>query len=124
MRSGCSYEECDLQNANCGIVTHVSRSDGYQDIAEHKLKGVWNVPFVASVMLVANNKVGKLSGALSHNLLVDADLNVVQFCREKGHFKFASNHEEYGYLVVNDDFKTLPGTTVNRELCDFPNNKH
>ncbi|KAH7693858.1 Procollagen-lysine,2-oxoglutarate 5-dioxygenase precursor [Aphelenchoides avenae] len=105
-------------------IGYYSRSDDYQDIAEYKLKGVWNVPFVASVMLVAKDKVGKLTGAFSHNLRLDADMSFAQFCREKGHFMFVDNQQEYGYLVVSDDFQKLPEGTVNRELYDFPNNKH
>ncbi|KAH7693690.1 hypothetical protein AAVH_39272, partial [Aphelenchoides avenae] len=107
--------------AGTGYYAH---SDDYEDIAKYKLKGVWNVPFVSSVVLVAKDKVGKLLGAFTNNVRHDADMSFAQLCRDRGHFMFVDNQQDYGYLVVSDGFQKLPKRTINRELYDFPNNKH
>lgn len=64
-------------------IGYYARSDDYADITEGRLKGVWNVPLVSSVLLVAKDKLPRLKGAFAHNLRLDADMSFAQYCREK-----------------------------------------
>ncbi|KAI1727368.1 procollagen-lysine,2-oxoglutarate 5-dioxygenase 3 [Ditylenchus destructor] len=112
-----------------GAVSHTgyyARSDDYVELAERRRSGLWNVPFVNSILAFSRQKISFLAGEqpFSHNKMIDPDMSFAQYCRDNGHFMIVDNRRDYGFLVESDGFANLPlDSIIHPELYDFPNNK-
>lgn len=59
------------------------RSDDYVEIVEKRRKGIWNVPFVNSILLISKEKLQIFKKSnFKHKTDIDADMSFAQFCRE------------------------------------------
>lgn len=67
-----------------------SRSLDYIKIVERNRIGIWNVPFINSIMLISLEKLQQKSflSAFSYNLNLDADMSFAHFCRDNVIFIF------------------------------------
>ena len=85
-----------------------ARSWDYQEIAERKRIGVWNVPFISSAILFS----GTWLRAHRHDLPTftseqwDPDMAFAAWMREKGHFMYVNNLHQFGHLLNNDNYDT------------------
>lgn len=62
---------------------YYARSSDYVDIVEGRLVGYWNVPFIASAVLISKHKLPHLLKANTYNTDIDADMSFAMFCRDK-----------------------------------------
>ncbi|VDN58184.1 unnamed protein product [Dracunculus medinensis] len=85
---------------------YYTRSDDYIELVYRKRIGVWNVPYIASAILINKEKLQMhaLLDAYDYNIGVDPDISFCQFARENGHFLFVDNRKYYGFLVDSDEF--------------------
>ncbi|KAE9552126.1 hypothetical protein FO519_004662 [Halicephalobus sp. NKZ332] len=100
-----------------------ARSSDYVDIVEGTQNGFWNVPFVTGALLIAREKLPLFLEAYEFDRKFDPDMSFAFFCRDRGHFMYVDNEENYGFLVISDNFGNIPEDYLNAELYDYPNNK-
>lgn len=63
------------------------RSDDYVEIVEKRRTGIWNVPFVNSILLISKRKLQTIEKSnFKHNPNTDADMSFAQFCRDNVYF--------------------------------------
>ena len=85
-----------------------SRSRDYTEIIQRTRLGVWNVPFINSAVLIK----GAWLKARGTNLpsftssVWDPDLAFCAWMRDKGHFMYVSNLEDYGHLLNRETYTT------------------
>uniref|UniRef100_A0A7E4UXT6 procollagen-lysine 5-dioxygenase n=1 Tax=Panagrellus redivivus TaxID=6233 RepID=A0A7E4UXT6_PANRE len=101
---------------------YYERANDYTAIVEGDRKGIWNVPFAASAILIAAEKLPFFMNAYYYDQKLDPDMSFAKFCRDKGHFMYVSNEENYGILLVTDQFANLPDEIINADLYDYPAN--
>ncbi|KAI1712024.1 procollagen-lysine,2-oxoglutarate 5-dioxygenase [Ditylenchus destructor] len=112
-----------------GAVSHsgyYARADDYVELAERRRLGLWNVPFVNSILAISGQKLSLLAGKepFSYSKTTDPDMSFAQYCRDNGYFMIVDNRLYYGFLVESDGFAHLPlDSIIHPELYDFPNNK-
>uniref|UniRef100_A0A0N5BDE9 procollagen-lysine 5-dioxygenase n=1 Tax=Strongyloides papillosus TaxID=174720 RepID=A0A0N5BDE9_STREA len=85
---------------------YYARSENYMGIVNYEYLGVWNVPYISSVMLIKGNYLKKIKNAFNKYRSIDPDMSFCAYLREQGIFMFTVNTEEFGFLVDSDDFKT------------------
>lgn len=61
-----------------------SRSNDYINIVERNFIGIWNVPFINSIILISLNKLQQKNflTAFSYDIKLDADMSFALFCRD------------------------------------------
>ncbi|TMS40194.1 hypothetical protein L596_006603 [Steinernema carpocapsae] len=84
---------------------YYARSEDYLDIVNLKLKGMWNVPFVTSVVLLTREKMVDLKKGYSYKSDVDPDMSFCSYVRDHGTFLFVDNEHDYGFLIRSEDFE-------------------
>ncbi|KAK0393083.1 hypothetical protein QR680_000047 [Steinernema hermaphroditum] len=103
---------------------YYARSEDYLDIVGGKQQGFWNVPFVTSAVLLSREKIVDLKSGYSYNANIDPDMSFCQYARDHGSFLFVDNEEDYGFLVVSDDFEENVRKYKNPEMYEiFMNRK-
>ncbi|EJW87992.1 procollagen-lysine [Wuchereria bancrofti] len=99
---------------------YYARSENYLDIIDHKEVGIWNVPFINSILIIAKEKLASLSNAYYYNDKLDPDMSFCSFARDKGHFLYLDNSYHYGFLVVSEDVES---SKVHPDMYEIFNNK-
>ena len=77
------------------------RSDDYVDIINYRLKGIWNVPYVSSSILIRKNRIPDVLKELSANDIggEDWDMYFCRVLRKKYIFLHVDNRESYGMIL-------------------------
>ncbi|XP_005094861.1 procollagen-lysine,2-oxoglutarate 5-dioxygenase 1 [Aplysia californica] len=99
---------------------YYARSEDYMDIVEYTKVGLWNVPFVASVLLIQGQRLPLLRDAYTNNPDLDADMSFCEKARQEVLFMYVSNRKYWGHLVYADGFDT---SHLHNELFDIFNNR-
>ncbi|EJD75866.1 procollagen-lysine,2-oxoglutarate 5-dioxygenase [Loa loa] len=99
---------------------YYARSENYLDIIDHKEVGIWNVPFIGSILIIAKEKLTSLSRAYHYDEKLDPDMSFCSFARDKGHFLYLDNSHHYGFLVVSENVES---SKVHPEMYEIFNNK-
>ncbi|VDO32469.1 unnamed protein product [Brugia timori] len=99
---------------------YYARSENYLDIIDYKEVGIWNVPFISSILIIAKEKLTSLSNAYYYNDKLDPDMSFCSFARDKGHFLYLDNSHYYGFLVVSEDVES---SKVHPDMYEIFNNK-
>ncbi|VDL76330.1 unnamed protein product [Nippostrongylus brasiliensis] len=86
---------------------YYARSEDYVAIVNGKRVGLWNVPFVTSAVLVNKEKMKEMKTPYYYDKQLDVDMSFCKWARDKGHFMYVSNEEEYGFLIVSDDYAEI-----------------
>ncbi|VDD94380.1 unnamed protein product [Enterobius vermicularis] len=83
---------------------YYARSVDYMEIVTNKKKGVWNVPFVSSALLINSKKFVSMGKSFVYNTNHDPDMSFCEYARDFGHFMYLDNQRHYGFLVVSENF--------------------
>lgn len=81
------------------------RSNDYMDIIHRKQKGIWNVPYIASVYLIHGHRMSLLDDSYIDDDL-DADMAFCKHLRTLGVFMYVDNQFYYGHLVNSAHYET------------------
>ncbi|VDK18783.1 unnamed protein product [Anisakis simplex] len=100
---------------------YYARSHDYIEIVKQQRTGIWNVPFINSVYLIANWKFDHLKEAYSANPKLDPDMAFCDFARSSGHFMYVDNRQYFGFLVISDDFDP---TKLHPEMYQIFDNRY
>ncbi|CAH1775740.1 unnamed protein product [Owenia fusiformis] len=96
------------------------RSDDYMEIIEYRKKGIWNVPYMANVILVHGHRLEELRGAFLNGDL-DPDMAFCKTLRDKGVFMYVMNKaDDYGHLINSDN---VDPTHVHEEMYQMFDNR-
>jgi procollagen-lysine,2-oxoglutarate 5-dioxygenase len=98
-----------------------ARSADYMDIIHYDKKGIWNVPYISSSILIASEYFLKIRNAFTSKSDLDIDMSFCHSLRHKGVFMLLDNRHEYGHLVNPDEFQT---TRMHPDLYELINNKY
>ncbi|KAF8363469.1 let-268 [Pristionchus pacificus] len=92
-----------------GAIAHngyYARSEDYVEIVNGARVGLWNVPFIASPLLIKGDLVKNIvsSRPFHYSKELDPDMSFALYARHKGHFLHVSNEDSDGFLIVSDEF--------------------
>ncbi|AKI79486.1 putative procollagen-lysine2C2-oxoglutarate dioxygenase [Acanthamoeba polyphaga mimivirus] len=76
---------------------YYKRSENYLDLAKHKVRGLWNVPYVYGVILMHESVVRNWD--LSMVKYNDRDMDLCFSLRKHTIFMYMINNNNYGYMV-------------------------
>lgn len=79
---------------------YYKRSDDYFDLIEYKKRGLWNVPYVAHVLLIDRNIIVNFNLLSIKKYGDDNDMNLCHNCRKETIFMYMANFNHYGYFDV------------------------
>ncbi|KAL3994436.1 2OG-Fe(II) oxygenase family protein [Acanthocheilonema viteae] len=99
---------------------YYARSDNYLNIIDRKEVGIWNVPFIGSILVIAKGKLAPLSNAYYYDEKLDPDMSFCSFARDEGHFLYLDNSHYYGFLVVSEGVES---SKLHPEMYEIFNNK-
>lgn len=85
-----------------------ARAEDYQLIIENKRRGVWNVPYISSAILMSGQWLQELGNGLPSYASVDLDPDMAfaLWMRVNAHFMYVSNLHDYGHLLNADNYET------------------
>jgi len=98
-----------------------ARSEDYMEIVDYKRMGLWNVPFISSVMLIQGQKLPILRGSYTYNIELDADMSFCEKARKEKVFMYVSNLKAWGHLVDPTSFDT---SHLHNELFNIFSNRY
>ncbi len=77
------------------------RSADYLDIVQYRKKGIWNVPYVCSSILISKNRIGDVLKELRANNITNEDFDMYfsRILRKKYIFLNVTNWEVYGKIL-------------------------
>uniref|UniRef100_A0A915PPI7 Fe2OG dioxygenase domain-containing protein n=1 Tax=Setaria digitata TaxID=48799 RepID=A0A915PPI7_9BILA len=99
---------------------YYARSENYLNIIDRKEVGIWNVPFINSILVIANEKLTALSNAYNYDEKIDPDMSFCSFARNEGHFLYLDNSYHYGFLVISEDIEL---SKAHPEMYEIFNNR-
>lgn len=83
------------------------KSSDYDDIAEDRHKGVWNVPYVSAAYLIKSSILQNTATRPKFVLgMSEPDLAFAEHNRNRGIFMHVTNEIHSGHLVTNEHFET------------------
>ncbi|VDM96070.1 unnamed protein product [Thelazia callipaeda] len=99
---------------------YYARSEDYLDIVDGKIKGIWNVPYISSVVIISKEKLTPLQNAYYYDSNLDPDMSFCLFARRNGHFLYVTNVHQHGFLVVSDNMQL---SKLHPEMYEIFNNR-
>ncbi|VDK69176.1 unnamed protein product [Litomosoides sigmodontis] len=99
---------------------YYARSENYLNIIGRKEVGIWNVPFICSILVIAKEKLTPLLNAHYYDEKLDPDMSFCSFARDNGHFLHLENNHYCGFLVISED---VASSKVHPEMYEIFNNK-
>lgn len=95
-----------------------ARSNDYLDIVNHKIVGMWNVPYISGGYLIKKELFEKLN--FYHNTQLDPDMAFCEKMREDGVFMYIVNEQNYGHIVDDSEFDP---TRTKPDFYSLPTNQ-
>ncbi|RCN30936.1 oxidoreductase, 2OG-Fe(II) oxygenase family protein [Ancylostoma caninum] len=86
---------------------YYERSEDYLAIVQRKRIGIWNVPFIATALLINKEKMKEMKTPFFYDKNLDVDMSFCKWARDNGHFMYVDNEEYFGFLIVSDDFNDI-----------------
>nr|CDJ80155.1 Oxoglutarate iron-dependent oxygenase domain containing protein [Haemonchus contortus] len=83
---------------------YYARSEDYMAIVQRKRVGFWNVPFVTSAVLINKEKMKEMKTPYFYDKILDPDMSFCKWARDKGHFMYVDNEQDFGFLIVSDEY--------------------
>ncbi|KAK7471385.1 hypothetical protein BaRGS_00035991 [Batillaria attramentaria] len=96
-------------------------SEDYMDLVEARKRGLWNVPFLMSAILIKGSLVDKLRAAHVSTARITPAMAFCQRARDLGYFMFVTNQQRHGHLINADNFETHH---VHNDLYNLFENPH
>ncbi|VDO95213.1 unnamed protein product [Heligmosomoides polygyrus] len=103
---------------------YYARSEDYVAIVQRKRVGIWNVPFVTTAVLISKEKMMEMRTPYFYNKNLDIDMSFCKWARDMGHFMYVDNEEDFGFLIVSDEFaETVQKGKLHPELWEIFENR-
>ncbi|KAK6013674.1 hypothetical protein OSTOST_21007, partial [Ostertagia ostertagi] len=83
---------------------YYARSEDYIAIVQRKRVGVWNVPFVTTALLINKEKMKEMKTPYFYDKHLDVDMSFCKWARDKGHFMYVDNEQDFGFLIVSEEY--------------------
>ncbi|PIO75240.1 hypothetical protein TELCIR_02729 [Teladorsagia circumcincta] len=83
---------------------YYARSEDYIAIVQRKRVGVWNVPFITTALLINKEKMKEMKTPYFYDKSLDVDMSFCKWARDKGHFMYVDNEQEFGFLIVSEEY--------------------
>ncbi|XP_065890030.1 multifunctional procollagen lysine hydroxylase and glycosyltransferase LH3-like isoform X2 [Dysidea avara] len=96
-----------------------ARSRDYNEIVGYNRLNIWNAPYIGDAMMFSGEWLAANSPVF-HSDNFDPDMTWCEWMRDKGHFMYVSNLEEYGHLINPDDYST---DHLHSDFYEIKNNK-
>ncbi|KHJ92978.1 hypothetical protein OESDEN_07118 [Oesophagostomum dentatum] len=89
---------------------YYARSEDYLAIVQQKRKGIWNVPFITTAMLINKEKMKEMKTPYFYDKTLDPDMSFCKWARDHGHFMYVDNQDYHGFLIVSEEFAEIVHT--------------